>query len=75
MLLVSNLKKQQLTKLKSRLTSVLSTIEEIKDLVTLASITTNIFRVIYLQNGEAFPSETPIALIKLILITFNKTTK
>ena len=73
MLPVSNLKKQ-LIKARSKLTSLLSTTDK-EALTILDSITTNTFRVTCLQNVEAFPSETPIALIKPILITFNKITK
>ena len=72
MLPVSNPKKE-LIKAKSKPPSLLSTIDK-EDQITLALITTNIFRVTCLQNEEAFPSQTPIALIKLISITFNKTT-
>jgi hypothetical protein len=69
---VSNLKKE-LIKAKSKPPSLLSTIDK-EDQITLALITTSTCRVTCLQNEEAFPSQTPIALIKLISITFNKTT-
>ena len=73
MLPVSNLKKQ-LNRAKSKPTSLLSTIDKEAPTI-LDSITTNTFRVICLQNEEAFPSEILIALIKPISITFNKITK
>lgn len=73
MLPASNLKKQ-LSRAKSKLISLLSTIDKEAPII-LGSITTNTFRVTCLQNEAAFPSQILIALIKPILITFNKITK
>ena len=59
--------KKWLIKDRSRPTSLPQTIEATRVLTI-----TNIYRVICLQNVEAFRLEIPIASIKLILITFNR---